>query len=135
MRAQRIKTGWFHRIRVVIAVLIAMPSVGALACSLENPAEFLDNAAALAHRFWFTSLALGGLTLCLDVCERRLSLTLSLAGWLLLGWGVVVYRYAIPGYLPDCSVPLLDVSRYVLGLTSLLFGWRVLAVWRPKFSH
>jgi hypothetical protein len=74
------------------------------------------------------SFFLGALILCLDIYERRLSLVLPLAGWVLLLWGVIVYRHVIvetASYRPDCTIPLLDVAQYVLALMSALFGYRV----------
>lgn len=119
------------------ATVIAAPG-SAAACLLVSPAEYLGAAVALSVRFWFTSFVLGALILCLDIYEHRLSFTLPVAGWIVFSWGTVIYPSAIAGttgYDVDCSVPLLNISQYVLGLISALFGYRVLrAIWsnRPR---
>ena len=118
----------------LIALLLPLLSSQVIACSLENPAEYVENAAALAQLFWFASIVLGGLILCLDVWERRVSLALPVAGWLLFSWGLLVYRTPTPNYLPDCTVPLVEYSQYVLGITSVLLGWRGLVALRTSHS-
>ena len=109
------------------AVVVASGPVAA--CSLESPAEYLREAVAMSARFWFASFVLGALIL----CEHRLSVALPVAGWVVFSWGTVVYPSAIAettGYDIDCSVPLLEISQYVLGLMSALFGYRVFrAIW------
>ena|SRR5215831_11491155 len=76
----------------LIALLLPLLSLQAIACSLENPAEYLESTAALAQRFWFASIVLGGLILCLDACEKMVSLALPIAGWLLSSWGLLCVR-------------------------------------------
>jgi hypothetical protein len=108
-------------------VAIIVVPAPAIACVLANPAEFLGSAVTLAVRFWLASFFLGALILCLDIYERRLSIALPLAGWVLLLWGAIVCWQAIAGttgYSSDCTVPLVELSQYVLGLTSALFGFR-----------
>jgi hypothetical protein len=107
----------------------------AAACTFVSPVEYLGSAVALAVRFWLASFFLGALILCLDIYERRLSLVLPIAGWVLLLWGVNVYRHAIAqtaSYRPDCTIPLLEVAQYVLALMSALFGYRVFRAARPS---
>jgi hypothetical protein len=61
-----------------------------------------------------------------DIVDR--ARYLPVAGWAVFSWGTVVYPSAIAettGYDIDCSVPLLNISQYVLGLMSVLFGYRV----------
>jgi hypothetical protein len=116
----------------LIALLLPLLSSRAIACSLENPAEYVENAAALAQRFWFASIVLAGLIPCLDLWERRVSLALPVAGWLLFSWGLLIYRTPTPGYLSDCTVPLAEYSQYVLGITSVLLGCRALMAWRTS---
>ena len=100
----------------------------AAACTFVSPVEYLGSVVALAVRFWSASFFLAALILCLDIYERRLSLVLPLAGWVLLLWGAIVHRHVIEqtaSYRPDCTIPLLDVAQYVLALMSALFGYRV----------
>jgi hypothetical protein len=88
----------------LIALPVPLLSSQAIACSLENPAEYVENAAALAQRFWFTSIVLGGLILCLDLWERGyLSRFPLVVGF--CSMGPALYRSPTPGYLPDCMVP------------------------------
>ena len=110
---------------------VVAASGSAAACSLESPAEYIREAVAMSARFWFASFVLGALILCLDIYEHRLSVALPVAGWVVFSWGTLVYPSAIAGttgYDIDCSVPLLDISQYVLGLMSALFGYRVFSV-------
>ena len=110
---------------------VVAASGSAAACSLESPAEYLREVVAISARFWSASFVLGALILCLDIYEHRLSVALSVASWVVFSWGTVVYPSAIAettGYDIDCSVPLLDISQYVLGLMSALFGYRVFSV-------
>src|SRR5262245_2018459 len=98
------------------AANVAAPEI-AMACLLEHRAEYLAAAANMAARFWLASFALVALILCLDIYERRLSLALPIAGWVVFLWGVVIYRNVMSGtpfYHTDCSVPLLYTSQYVL---------------------
>ena len=126
-------TGALERMGFSALCCVAFMGVGApaVACSLVNPAEYMFSAVTLAARFWLASLLLGGLILCLDLYEKRLSLALPMAGCLVLAWGLIVYRHPawegafIGGYAPDCTVPLVEMSQYVLGLMSALLGWRI----------
>ena len=107
------------------------------ACSLVNPVEYMLAAAALAERFWLASLYLCCLILCIDLYERRLSVVLPIAGWIVFGLAFFVFRHPAwqvwgVGYRPDCTVPLVEVSQYALGLMSALLGYRVFWAARSK---
>ena len=117
----------------LIALLLALLSSQAIACLPS--AEYLENATALAQRFRFASIVLGGLILCLDLWERRVSLALPVAGWLLFSWGLLIHRTPTPRYRPDCTVPLVEYSQYVLGITSVLLGCRILTARRTSHSN
>jgi len=54
----------------------------------------------LSPAFLVTSIVLGALVLCFDACERRLSLALPAARWLLFSLGLPLSEPR-PGYLPD----------------------------------
>jgi hypothetical protein len=131
-------TGALERMGFSALCCVAFMGVGAPAgaCSLLNPAEYMFSAVTLAARFGLASLLLGGLILCLDLYEKRLSLALPMAGWLVLPWGLFVYQHPawdgafLGGYAPDCTVLLVEMSQYVLGLVSALLGWRIFeAAW------
>ena len=124
MNANLVRTSY---LRFCCATVVAAPG-SAAACLLESRGEYLVAAVDMSVRFWFASFVLGALILCLDICEHRLSFTLPVAGWLVFSWGTVIYPSAIAGttgYNADCSVPLQNISQYVLGLMSALFGYRV----------
>jgi hypothetical protein len=104
----------------------------AMACSVLNAAEYSHGAAATAFRYWLASLLVVGLILCLDAYERKLSWELLIAGGLSVAWGFVINHNPDPGYFPDCSVPLRDFSQYLLGLVSVLLGYRVFRVARSR---
>jgi hypothetical protein len=103
-----------------------------MACSVLNAAEYSHAAAASALRYWLASLFVGGLILCLDAYERKLSWALLIAGGLSVAWGLVIKHNPDPGYLPDCSVPLRDFSQYLLGLMSVLLGYRAFRAARSR---
>jgi hypothetical protein len=133
MRARRIKTG-FYRIGLVIVLTVL--SASPVACEVIYPGQFSENVFALSKRFWFTSVALGGLILLLDVCERRLSLATPIAGWLVFSWGLFIFQHPNTRYCIDCSGPTkVEVSQYVLGLVSVLFAWRLWGAWRTRNSN
>ena len=83
---------------------VAFMGVGApaVACSLVNPAEYMFSAVTLAARFWLASLLLGGLILCLDLYEKRLSLALPMAGLISQGSGrtTATAPQAVKGLVP-----------------------------------
>ena len=93
----------------------------------------MEAARVLVGRFWLATILQGGLIACLDIRARRASFALLTAGTLLLLYSLVLYRSPHWGsYLPDCSVPLLDLAQYLLGLVSLLLAYRVFRAIRPK---
>jgi hypothetical protein len=98
-----------------------------MACSLSiPPVEYMEAAATSVGHFWLASVFLGALVLCLDIYERKASLALLVSGVVLLGWSLILYLGPHWGtYLTDCSVPLLQLSPYVLGLVSVLLAYRV----------
>jgi hypothetical protein len=100
----------------LIALPVPLLSSQAIACSLENPAEYVETAAALAQRFWFTSFVLGGLIVCLDLWERGVSLALPVGGWLLF-YGACSLSGSYPWISPRLHGSLLEYSQYVLGIT------------------
>lgn len=112
------------------AVLMAA-ATPAVACSLVDPDAYMFSAATLAARLWLASLLLGGLILCLDLYEKRLSLALLIAVVVISAWGLIVYQQPAwqgqggRNYNPDCTVPLVEVSQYVLGLMSALLAYRI----------
>jgi hypothetical protein len=111
---------------VCSVALITAPDP-ATACIILDRAETLASVVALAARFWLVSLFLWSFILCFDIYERRLSLVLPLGGWVLFLWGVIVLRQVragTTGYRTDCTLPLLEYAQYVLGLISVLFGYR-----------
>ena len=106
----------------------------AAACSILGPIEkYWEAGAATVRNFWLASLLVGGLILCLDVCQRRVSVPLLIAAGfhLLLGW--LLYRASHWGYhMPSCEPALLLPVQLVLGLVSALLAYRVLRAIRSS---
>ena len=116
--------------RSILCGAAFMAAAPAMACLPANPSEFMFSSVTLAARFWLASLLLGGLILCLDLYEKRLSFALPLAGWVVFASGLVIYQHPAWrggrfGYSSDCTVPIIEVSQYVLALVSALFAYRI----------
>lgn len=127
--------------RVGCSVVCYFATVGLAAplaaCTLANPVEYMLAAVVLAERFWFASLFLCGLMLFLDMYDKRLSLVLPITGLVVLALALLVYQHTAwhgsgIGYAPDCTVPLVEVSQYALGLVSALFAYRVFQAAQPN---
>ena len=70
---------------VLYCVALMGVAAPARACLPVNPAEY---AVELAACFWLVALLLGGLILCLDLYEQRLSFPLPVAGRLVFCLGI-----------------------------------------------
>jgi hypothetical protein len=142
LESRKMDGGLFRADRSVVCYgIIIVLATPATACSPVNPVEYMLGALALAERYWLASTFLCGVILCMDLCERRLSLALPIAGWIVFGLAFLVYRHpawqetSVGGSGADCSVPLVDVAQCALGLMSALLGYRVFRAAPSKVNY
>jgi hypothetical protein len=119
---------WTRTSRLVLCCGAPLAVSGqAAACLFAVPIEqYWEASAASVRNVWLASLLVGGLILCLDVYQGRVSVPLLIAAGLhlLLGW--LLYQTSHWGYhAPSCEPALLLPVQLVLGLVSALLAYRV----------
>jgi len=82
MRAQRVKTG-FHRIGVVIAVVIGVPSIGAILMSLSIGMGWMAKETNIRSSEWLSILGAGAIFLVVAFLGYVAAWTL---GWIIAGF-------------------------------------------------
>ena len=119
-------TIWARASRLVLCCVTTIAISGpATACSVDSMEKHMEAGAASVRNFWLASILVGGLILCLDLYERKVSVPLLVTtGLLLLGW--LLYRTPHWGfYMPSCEPFLLAPVQLVLGLIAALLAYRV----------
>ena len=124
------------RLALCCTAMIAIAEPAA-ACYVSGPIEkHWEAAAAIVRSYWLASLLVGGLLLCLDAYQRRVSFPLLVAAvlHLLLGW--LLHRtpdWSLAGF--DCEPWLLPPVQLVLALTLALLAYRIYRTVRPKLTR
>ncbi|GLH78501.1 hypothetical protein SSBR45G_34100 [Bradyrhizobium sp. SSBR45G] len=103
----------------------------ASACSLVDVQRSVAEAAGVAQAWWIASAALAIAIVVADIRRRRFSLLLVAASLLVVfhpAWWVR------PDYLPDCSFPIVDASRFVFAVLCAMVCYQLVRAWRARRS-